>query len=272
MDEVQGDDGYSDDDLDALPAAAFHELQENAIRTTQQPLNHASIQPNHRPVIKPSTNLTSGVGGLSWGGLEPQQGHAAANPEPPSSDYGDFDDEMLDGEIYDAAEQPAIPVSRSNVLGRVAGDSTQREEWRQQRFDGPPHPREYKEQNVLHNPQGDIVMQDRVGGKHGGYRAHQPDEMLLSQGGEDVESLQAQVRDVRLYPDVQCMDILTYFTATSRTPSTSPCCGICQSQCYVQSRRDCNRPRKSSEIGKRVRGEVGRAAENAPGRGSTAED
>lgn len=202
MDEVQGDDGYSDDDLDALPAAAFHELQENAIRYTQQPQNHASVQPIHRPLTKPSTDLTRGIGGLSWGGLKSQQGHAPANPEPPSSDYGDFDDEMLDGEIFDAAEQPTVPVSRSNAaLGRVAGDSTQREEWRQQRFGVPLHPRGYEEPRNPHKSQGEITMQNYIGVKNASYRGHQPDGMLLSQGGEDVESLQAQIQEVRLFPD-----------------------------------------------------------------------
>lgn len=201
MDEVQEGDGYSDDDLDALPADAFQELQENAIRLTQQPNTSRNTSASNRPPTKSTANLTGGIGGFSFARTTSQQGHAPAHPEPPSSDYGEFDDEMLDGEIYDAAEQPAIPVSRNNaVLTRVAGDSSQREEWRQQRYGGLPQLPRYKEQLRSNKNPGDFVVQNQ-GGRNAAYNFHQPDEMPLSRDGEDVEGLRAQIQKVCLCPE-----------------------------------------------------------------------
>ncbi len=222
MDEVQGDDGYSDDDLDALPAETFHELQETAIRSTQNPRGHgkASVQSKHRPLTKSPADLTREIGGLSFEGLASQQGRATPHPEPPSSDYGDFNDEMLDGEIYDAAEQPAVPVSRSNPsLGKVAGDSTQREEWRQQRFGGLPQSRGYEEQLRPHKSPGNLGVQNHVGDKSGSYKGHPPAEMLVSQSGEDVESLQAQIQEVCLFPEPSIhvySDVVHSYSASER--------------------------------------------------------
>lgn len=103
------DDGYSDDDLDALPDQAFHEIQQNAIQSTLQPNRTAQAQlPTlAQPSRHEAAALSAPLGRLNVGASSSHNAHQHAL-HAPSSDYGDFDDEMLDGEILDAAEQPAF--------------------------------------------------------------------------------------------------------------------------------------------------------------------
>lgn len=130
MDGIEEDDGYSDEDLDALPVHAFQELQQDAIRSTQQP--GAFLQPQ-LPLVKQTATVAANgnLGGfdrLSLGNYE------NGSQLLPSSDYGDFDDEMLDGEIFDtAAEQPSLLQSHINAQQPI-GQSTQGETWRHQRY------------------------------------------------------------------------------------------------------------------------------------------
>ena len=130
------DDGYSDEDLDALPDHAFHDLQENAIRSTQHPVSEA-----HLPTLdqlRGARNFdATRFAQLPIGGVSNASAGRRA-PAQPSSDYGDFDDEMLDGEIIDAASQPALAAKFENkAVERQAGESSQREQWRQQRYSRP---------------------------------------------------------------------------------------------------------------------------------------
>lgn len=127
---AEGED-YSDDDLDALPDHAFHQLQEDAIQSTQQPSLSAQVQ---LPTIKNSTSLAGVLGRLSVVG---PASHAVNQPSfhAPSSDYGDFDEDMLDGEIFDAAEEPALAAKyEASVSRNEVGDISQREQWRLQRY------------------------------------------------------------------------------------------------------------------------------------------
>lgn len=132
MDDQAGeDDDYSDDDLDALPDHAFHELQENAIQSTQQPSLTAQVQ---LPTTEQPTRLAGHLGRLSVGG----HGSHAANQrvfQAPSSDYGDFDEDMLDGEIFNAAEEPALAARYEVAAGdQELGEFSQREPSRLQRL------------------------------------------------------------------------------------------------------------------------------------------
>ena len=130
-DPADEEDDYLDDDLDALPDHAFHQLQQNAIQSTQQPSLSAQVQ---LPTVKQPTERPSGIGPLSVAGSASRD----ANQSPflaPSSDYGDFDDEMLDGEIFDAAEEPALASKyKAGPRGREPGEHSQREHWRLQRY------------------------------------------------------------------------------------------------------------------------------------------
>ncbi|KAL9000396.1 MAG: hypothetical protein Q9169_000913 [Polycauliona sp. 2 TL-2023] len=130
-------DDYSDDDLDALPDGTFQELQERALESTQQAAK-AKLPPFVNPQRRPPAVLAQGLERFSVGGALPSStSHRKSGfPHLPSSDYGDMDDEMLDGEIYDTAEEPganAIQASRAASLP-VAEEITQREQWPAQRY------------------------------------------------------------------------------------------------------------------------------------------
>lgn len=131
MDGIEEDDGYSDDDLDALPVHAFQELQQDAIRSTQQP--RAFQQPQLPLAKQPVPAVING----NLGGLDRLSLDNYGTQQLPSSDYGDFDDEMLDGEIFDAAaEQPSL--LQSHVNAPPVGESTQTEVWRHQCYANSP--------------------------------------------------------------------------------------------------------------------------------------
>ncbi|KAL8973305.1 MAG: hypothetical protein Q9197_002406 [Variospora fuerteventurae] len=133
--EVDEDDGYSDDDLDALPDDTFRRLQEHAITSTPHAArdNHTSFLPAPRSQEKAPAALTGGLERLSVANRLGSQDDLAF-PQHPSSDYGDLDDEMLDGDIYDAAEEPGInAIQASRAANLPQAGSTQREHWRQQR-------------------------------------------------------------------------------------------------------------------------------------------
>ena len=125
-DQVAERDPYSDDDLDAI-------LSQVPGRPDPNP-QLPSYKSPHRPV---GYQLNAAHASLPMppGAALPGRQNGAHEP---SSDYGDFDDEMLDGEIFDAAETPFVPAviqpkeHRSNL-----GESTQREQWRQQRYGKP---------------------------------------------------------------------------------------------------------------------------------------
>lgn len=128
MQELDEEDGYSDDDLDALPLHALQELQQNAIRSTQRAGEHGSESYSIRSTNLRPTGLTVGLG--------QHPSNTENYTHQPSSDYGDFDDgmldeEMLDGEIIDVAGQP-MTIS---ALGRVG--ERMHHESRQERFCAP---------------------------------------------------------------------------------------------------------------------------------------
>ena len=131
MADTDEDDGFSDDDLDALPSDAFLELQQDALRSTQLPNSHAQGHA-HRPALRGLTEVLDHVN------IPRQNAFEHDYPIQPSSDYGDLDEDMLDGEILDAGAQPAITGQQGNALApRVVSEKTQREQWRQQRYGAP---------------------------------------------------------------------------------------------------------------------------------------
>ena len=132
MDGIEDDDGYSDDDLDALPVHAFHELQQDAIRSTQQPGAQQHQLPSPKQKLQASNN--GYLGSLDRLSLD---NDGDLTQQQPSSDYGDFDDEMLDGEIFDTAvEQPSILQNHVGIYEPARG-STQGGSWKPQRYPAP---------------------------------------------------------------------------------------------------------------------------------------
>ena len=197
MDGIEEDDGYSDDDLDALPVHHFHELQQDAIRSTQQPRPLRQIQP---PYVTHGKSITDGLGGLEQISIH-GNGGATSFSHQQSSDYGDFDDEMLDGQIFDTAEEPTILPDAGHTLKPV-GESTQREQWRQKRYGAALPDAEYQKQSpfaVRHNdPSGPE--------KHG---ARAPTSSPLDQRNwsvtkpvgnpSEAEGFQAKIDEVRSF-------------------------------------------------------------------------
>lgn len=212
--EVDEEDGYSDDDLDALPVDAFHELQQNAIRSTQPPEYHdKSAHPIGTPVQLPGP-----VGRIAvHGNLDnaSKTSFARTYAQQPSSDYGDFDDEMLDGEIFDAAEEPAYITARKDVVvGSPIGGSTHREEVRQQCLDETSRLREH---GWDRHPYGDSATSNllqRHEARTDGFEDHAGAMLLAHEKAYEphaqptgkrtaVDELQAQIQEVpRLRYDI----------------------------------------------------------------------
>lgn len=204
-DLVVEDDGYSDDDLDALPDNAFHELQENAIRSTQQPVDNRVKLPTFK---SPRTRgIASGLGRMPVGGRDGDDGQPDDSHQA-SSDYGDFDDEMLDGEIFDAAGQPVLDSYHERFsIGQFTGEKTQREQWRQQQYGAPLHsgyqrpqqtfPQQHRIQVVPNANSG--TASSRSKSTELGEWSHSPNGLANDVPGQippDVDALQAQVQKV----------------------------------------------------------------------------
>lgn len=131
MADTDEDDCFSDDDLDALPSDAFLELQQDALRSTPQPTDRGQ-DGIHRTEVRGLTK------GLELVHIKHQNTTEFEYPVQPSSDYGDLDEEMLDGEILDASTQPAITGQQGYALApRLVSENTQREQWRQQLYGAP---------------------------------------------------------------------------------------------------------------------------------------
>lgn len=207
MDDLAGeDDDYYDDDLDALPDHAFHELQQNAIQSTQQPSLSAQVQ---LPTVKQPKGLLNGFGRLSVAG---STSHVTDQStfQAPSSDYGDFDDDMLDGEIFDAGEEPALAVRyEAGARGQGVGERSQREQWRLQRHEpnqNNSEPVETEQRISQHGAVGAPLdygngLGDSNATVQGGKVMHLVDENQTRpppQDRTDVIALQAQVQKVRM--------------------------------------------------------------------------
>ena len=191
-DEAVKDDAYSDDDLDALPVNAFQELQEDAFRSTQQP--RGDVLQNISSIQRPAPAEMCGSFDRLSVGLD-----AAAHlqrPQEPSSDYGDFDDEMLDGEIFDGAEQFAANARTGSAF--PLGERTQREQWRQQRYGLPPQATPYEaKQHVPRQVNSGPLSRTSVGCVGNAAQSMQVQPMSSKAPGgasTDVDSLQAEVQ------------------------------------------------------------------------------
>ena len=135
MADIDGDEGFLDDDLDALISQDFLELQQRALHSTQQqkpalPSYGLQDSSHARPVISARRSPRR----ISNSNSRTQ---AKVYPENLSSDYGDLDDEVLDAGLLDIPRGPHEVISKTSIGPRPLGESTQREQWRHQRFSGP---------------------------------------------------------------------------------------------------------------------------------------
>ncbi|MCJ1381176.1 hypothetical protein MMC17_004285 [Xylographa soralifera] len=138
MADIDGDEGFLDDDLDALISQDFLELQRRAIHSTQQqkptaPAAHGLQDISHTRPVGLVRRSPRGVINRNSRPL------AQAYTDNPSSDYGDLDDEVLDAGLLDVQRDPVHTDFVDAAGHRLQGESTQREQWRHQRYSGPPN-------------------------------------------------------------------------------------------------------------------------------------
>ena len=137
MDDNADETNFSDDSLDALPDDALVELEQNAIRSTQQPPRQYP-QPDH---FAQALNRYD----------SPAQ---RVLPQRIQPDYEDFDSEHFDAGLFDDAGV-ATPVEETDefIHPRPPGETTQRENWRQERFG------QHKHQDTFKQPHRAIQQQ-----------------------------------------------------------------------------------------------------------------
>ena len=205
-DQAGEEDEYFADDLEALPDFTFHELPRKAIQSTHQPSLSPQVQ---LPTTKQGPGLTSGLGRLS---VAESANHTANQPafRALSSDYGDFDDDMLDGEIFDAAEEPALAVRYKTVTREHESDgSSQSEQQRLQLYRPDQRGSDSIETQHRVSQLGAFGLPSNDGSGPGGTQATAQEEGFMHLGGEsrtrpppeettDVIALQAQVQKVGL--------------------------------------------------------------------------
>jgi hypothetical protein len=160
---ADGENNFSDDDIDDLPANALQELENNAIQFTQ-----AATQPRLKV--------------------------------PPSSDYGDeFDDEDLDDAVVidEARSAPAVnPIFNRGPQSQVA----QREHFRQHRYGAPSNSNLDNRSRPNVPP---TLNQPNIDRPNLPIQVQQQESMLAQQGslpepGDNVDDLQKQIQDVHM--------------------------------------------------------------------------
>lgn len=124
MADTDDGDGYSDDELDALQSEDFLELEQNALESTQRP-RAAEHQNQLQAPVYAALPQTGAFNVMSRYEQTRQQ------PQAPSSDYGDLDDDLLDGEVVNYPSEVGV----NKFVGDVgAGDHVHGAEWRQEPY------------------------------------------------------------------------------------------------------------------------------------------
>lgn len=142
MADIDEEDGYSDDDLDALPSHDFLKLQHQAFQSTQHQPVHVNSVPQNTTFkgLLPHPNIYPQHGSLHFHTHAPTHMQTSNSFQQPSSDYGDIDDEILDGELLDIPEQALVYKPKNHALQNGAGDAAQLDSWDKQRHAAPPQP------------------------------------------------------------------------------------------------------------------------------------
>lgn len=206
MAAVNSDDGYSDDDLDALPADEFLKLQDLAISTQQN---------QHFPRLP--TLKGTGIGNLPGLNNKSKYSQAQQYLDHASSDYGDLDDEILDIGLLNDSRSTLVGLPRHDALYQGIGESQQQEQWIQRGFDIPQPPHGKIPQAsihpglVTHDPQDYNAIQTDCA-------AHDAEEDMLDASSpirygkqsidntqiNSVDALQAKVTEVRKLSSTFC--------------------------------------------------------------------
>jgi hypothetical protein len=148
---IQGEESYSDDDLDELAADDFEELQWAALQAAQ----HAAADGKrytHFHSIK--INWAAGLMCILRGHARPTEKYQSH----PSSDYGD-----LDEEVFDLASQQPIGAQANSIANKTAARGpAQQEQWRQDRYPDPYAQRTgYQERQATRLAQSPVALAHR---------------------------------------------------------------------------------------------------------------
>ncbi|KAK4939021.1 hypothetical protein LTR28_009462, partial [Elasticomyces elasticus] len=95
---------FSDDDLDALPANALHQLEHNAISSTQKARATTSRPPSRLPPFKPPRVIPKQPQWQQAPTVQPPSPQHLSDP--PSSDYGFDDEDVIDLDEPSPIAQP----------------------------------------------------------------------------------------------------------------------------------------------------------------------
>ena len=142
MADTGGDEEYSDDDLDALPAHTFEALQQRALESTQHTAGTL-------PTRNPSDSTRPGDLYRRDSKLLRVQNQPPA--EHFSSDYGDLDEEDLDIVTEDTVVEGLYEPFRNTNLSANTGIHNQQELWRQQRYGLEKPVRQSFQRNAIHS-------------------------------------------------------------------------------------------------------------------------
>lgn len=130
MDDGEDEDNFSEDEFAGLDDQDLLDLEQDALHFTQQ------VQPLQRK--SDSRNAASSRG--AWNGQAPSQPRTTAyTPYQHAPRYGQFEDSH-DEESYNDDGNVATPVEDKEsfiIPQRAPGETTQREQWRQQRYSRP---------------------------------------------------------------------------------------------------------------------------------------
>ena len=178
-----------DDSFDDLPVDELNALEQNAVlHSTQQAASRLNGDPPQH-TLQTLTTLPFGPSFFDHASTETLR----PQPDPPSSDYGNLDEDGFAAQLIDAVDPSATVVEEHVTLeAKLAGQATQREQWRLERFaDRPSH---------ADGKQGRAQHQDFVRNEV------QPAPPGLSEKQDDVmtESVQAQLQEVGPKPSCAC--------------------------------------------------------------------
>jgi hypothetical protein len=172
MDDNEDEHNFSDDGFDALEDTALEELEHNAILSTQQARAQTTKRPVRYPVLPQPTRITAP---LSRSEFQPRANSARPILRDDSTLRDEYDDDSLEWIGDDRVPTPVEEVPAFMPQKKPPGETTQREQWRNQRF-GRPLAQAQPQPQPVYRPQHSNYQQSRqVNGAYNGYHAPQPD-------------------------------------------------------------------------------------------------
>ena len=133
MDDNDDEHNFSEDGLDALEDTALHQLEHNAILSTQQARTHFGSPPRQVPFQPRPTRAVP-----SKPILQAQANQSRPLLQDDSALQDEYDDDSFEWIGDDRVPTPVEEVPAFIPQRKTLGESTQREQWRIQRFGNPP--------------------------------------------------------------------------------------------------------------------------------------